>query len=111
MSATVRIRGVLVAALLALTCALAAPVIDHANAEPSAGGGKVTCPSGGMGGDGEPGDVHTVHTYTYLNGNLVVKSTWSMICGDDGKWHFVAQFTVPPGQAFPVLSAPALTLK
>jgi hypothetical protein len=110
MSAAAKIRGALVAALVAFACALLTPAIDHAGAAPNNGGGtKVTCPGGALP-DGEPGDVNTVNTYTYVNGKLIAKTTVSLICGNDGFWHTVAALTVPPGQPFPVLSRPGLTL-
>ena len=99
-------RGALVAVLATLAVGLLTPTIDHAGAAPNSGGGsKVTC-----GGGGEPGDINTVHTYTYVNGKYIAKTTASMICGNDGQWHTVAQTTVPPWQPLPVLSARTLTL-
>jgi hypothetical protein len=109
MTVPAKLRGVLAAALVAVVCSLLAPAVDHAGAEPNSGGTKVTCP-GGAQPDAEPGDVNTVNTYTYVNGKYIAKTTVSMICGDDGRWHTVAALTLSPGHTFPVLRGPALTL-
>ncbi|HUO71860.1 MAG TPA: hypothetical protein VMU39_13880 [Solirubrobacteraceae bacterium] len=106
MSAAARLRGVLPAMLVVIVLALVGPALDHASASPNQGaGGKVTC-----GGGSEPGDVQTVHTYTYIGGKLVSKSSTSFICGNDGRWHMVAELTVSPGHTFPVLSGTTLRI-
>jgi hypothetical protein len=85
MSASVKLRPVLLAAVAALLLALVSPTLDRATAEPNNGGGKVTC-SGGA----DPGDVQEFHTYFYVNGKLTGQTTNKKICGKDGNWHDVA---------------------
>lgn len=96
MNAVLKLRRVLPVALAALAFAWLTPAIDHANAAPNnGGGGTVTCQGGG-----EPGDIQTIHTYTYLNGNLVGTTTVKQICGEDGKWHEIKEITVAPRTQF-----------
>ena len=92
MNAVLKLRRALPVALAVLSLAALAPAIDQANATPNNGGrGKVTCQGGG-----EPGDIQTIHTYSYLNGNLVGTTTVKQICGEDGQWHEIKAITVAP---------------
>jgi hypothetical protein len=71
MIAALKLRRASPVALAVLTFASLTPAIDHANAAPNNGGrGKVTCQGGR-----EPGDIQTIHTYIYVNGNLVGQTT------------------------------------
>jgi hypothetical protein len=111
MGAAAKFHAVLVGVLVALAFALLMPSIDHAAAETNnGGGGKVTCSGGGGLPDGEPGDVNTVNTYTYVNGKYVAKTTVRMICGNDGRWHTIAAVTRPPRGSFPAVSVSGRTL-
>jgi hypothetical protein len=90
MIAALKLRRASPVALAVLTFASLTPAIDHANAAPNNGGrGKVTCQGGR-----EPGDIQTIHTYIYVNGNLVGQTTLQQICGEDGQWHQIKEITV-----------------
>jgi hypothetical protein len=104
MTAVLKLRGALLAALATLAFALVTPAIDHASAAPKNGGaGKVTCPGGG-----EPGDIQTTHTHIYVNGNPVGTTTVRQICGEDGKWHEIAELVAASGTRFPATTAVGL---
>jgi hypothetical protein len=94
MSAVLTLRRALLVALSVLTFAWLTPVINRADATPNNGGrGKVTCQGGG-----EPGDIQTIHTYIYVNGNLAGQTTLRQICGDDGQWHQIKEIVLAPSR-------------
>jgi hypothetical protein len=94
MSVALKLRRALPVTLAVLTFAWLTPAIDRANATPNNGGrGKVTCQGGA-----EPGDIQTIHTYTYVNGNLAGQTTLRQICGEDGQWHQIKEIVLAPSR-------------
>ncbi len=92
MTAIRKLRCGLLAGLAALAVGWMTPAIDHASAKPKGGGSAVTCDGGAS-----PGDIQTVHSYIYVNGNLVAKTTVRQICGKDGKWHEIGEIVAANG--------------
>ena len=81
-------RHAITIALATLTLGAAAPAVQQAQAKDNAPQPTETkCPEFG---GGKPGDQKTLSETKTVNGKVVVVRSYTVICGDDGKWHELA---------------------
>ena len=94
-------RRVFTVALAALAFGAAAPAVQQAQAKDNAGPApEVKCPEFG---GGKPGDQKTLSETKVVGGKVVIVRSYTVICGDDGKWHELA--AIRPGGLGPVIGA------
>jgi hypothetical protein len=86
-------RHAITIALATVALGAAAPADQQAEAKDNAPAPAETkCPEFG---GGKPGDQKTLSETKTVNGKVVIVRSYTVICGDDGKWHELA--AIRPG--------------